>query len=130
MGEFMRRLRVLHLYIGSFFAPLLLYFALSGSWQLFHLHKHPRDQAPTAVQKILGGLSNPHVDGAMFFGDAHDDYSTLFRVFSELMAFGFILTTLLGIQMAFQYKHRRKSVTVSLILGALLPLLALFVKHG
>jgi hypothetical protein len=44
-----------HLYLGTLFAPSIIFFAFTGSLQLFSLHEsHPGDayQAPAWVQKL------------------------------------------------------------------------------
>ncbi|HWE86860.1 MAG TPA: hypothetical protein VG267_18085 [Terracidiphilus sp.] len=47
--------RQLHLYLGTFFAPSIVFFAFTGALQLFSLHEgHPGDayQPPAWVQKL------------------------------------------------------------------------------
>jgi hypothetical protein len=39
----MLKLRLVHFYLGPFFAPLILFFALSGVLQVFKLHEAYRD---------------------------------------------------------------------------------------
>jgi len=36
----MQKLRQIHLYLGCFFAPMILFFALSGVWQEFGLNRY------------------------------------------------------------------------------------------
>jgi len=38
----MQKLRSMHLYLGCFFAPLLIFFALSGIWQTLSFHNWSR----------------------------------------------------------------------------------------
>jgi hypothetical protein len=47
----MKKLRLLHLYLGCIFAPMLLYFAVSGIWQTVGIHSSADDGAtePTAA---------------------------------------------------------------------------------
>lgn len=55
--------RQLHLYLGTLFAPSIIFFAFTGSLQLFGLHEsHPGDtyQAPAWVQK-LGSIHKDQV---------------------------------------------------------------------
>lgn len=50
-----RRVRQLHLYLGIFFAPSIIFFAFSGAFQLFGLHEgHPGDsyQPPKWIAKM------------------------------------------------------------------------------
>ncbi|WEN14204.1 PepSY domain-containing protein [Rhodanobacter sp. AS-Z3] len=48
--RFLRSLRSIHLYLGVFSAPMLLFFALTGGLQVFSLHETTRgsDYAPPA----------------------------------------------------------------------------------
>jgi hypothetical protein len=115
-------MRKLHLYVGCLFAPLLIYFSLSGMWQTFRLHKHAKGTVASPMQNVLETLSGPHTDGNLGKGK---NPSLLFRIFSEIMAIGFIFTALLGIQMGLQMKRARKSVIWTVIAGALLPILFL-----
>jgi hypothetical protein len=39
----MRFLRTLHLYLGCLFAPTLIFFSVTGSWQLFNWHESTKD---------------------------------------------------------------------------------------
>lgn len=39
----MQKVRLVHFYLGVFFAPLILFFALSGALQVFKLHEAYRD---------------------------------------------------------------------------------------
>ena len=51
----LRRVRQWHLYLGTFFAPSIIFFALSGALQLFGLHEgHPGEtyQPPVWVAKL------------------------------------------------------------------------------
>jgi hypothetical protein len=54
-APFIKLARELHLYLGTLFAPAILFFAFTGSLQLFSLHEgHPGDtyQAPAWIQKL------------------------------------------------------------------------------
>lgn len=51
----LRRIRQWHLYLGTLFAPSIIFFAFTGSLQLFGLHESHRGaayQAPTWIQKL------------------------------------------------------------------------------
>jgi len=55
----MKFLRTLHLYLGCLFAPMLIFFAVSGSWQLFNWHESKKDHTYTAP-RVLTVLSDVH----------------------------------------------------------------------
>ena len=39
----MRRIARYHLYLGCFFAPLIIFYGLSGAWQTVNLHRSTKD---------------------------------------------------------------------------------------
>lgn len=54
-ATWLKRVRQLHLYLGIFFAPSIVFFALSGALQLFGLHEsHPgkKYQPPAWIEKL------------------------------------------------------------------------------
>lgn len=113
-------LRRLHLWLGCLFAPLLIYFCLSGAWQTLGWDN---GKSEDGWQRSLHHLSNPHTSQTWPEGSAKKGQSSeAFRYFAAAMALGISLTGLLGIQMA--YKSIRPWWKVSLILaaGILLPL--------
>ena len=62
MSARMKFLRTLHLFLGCLFAPMLIFFAVTGSWQLFNWHESTRDKtyiAPPALAALglLGCLA-------------------------------------------------------------------------
>lgn len=62
-------LRRLHSYIGLFIAPSVVFFAVTGSLQLFSLHEeHGNYRPPAIVEK----LSSVHKDQVFAFGDHHE----------------------------------------------------------
>ena len=62
-------MRNIHLYLGVFFAPLLMFFLISGSWQTFDLHEASKDGSykPPAIIKSLSQVHKNQrwVDGKM-----------------------------------------------------------------
>ena len=105
----MQKLRSLHLYLGCVFAPLLLFFAVSGLWQTLGWSSpwlHRLSTIHTSHQLKSGGsLTSPLLLG-----------------FVVVMAASFIVTTLLGVVMAVKFGRRRRAVYVCLALGVLIPL--------
>ena len=55
----MRLLRRLHLYLGCFFAPLLLFYVTTGWYQTVTLR---RNKVPGEAEDWLGRLRSVHVD--------------------------------------------------------------------
>ncbi len=105
----MQKLRTLHLYLGCVFAPMLLFFAVSGLWQLFGLGR----------SGILKNLSTIHTSHQ--FKDGSGWTSPWMVWFVVLMAISFIVTVLLGVMMAWKFGRNRRTVCVCLACGVICP---------
>ena len=114
----MKLLRKLHLLLGCFFTPILLFFAVTGGLQLFDFHQSRKDGSYTAPE-WLRLLSNIHIHQRWQQAAA----SNTFRWFAAAAAIGFLLTSLLGILMAFKLSKSKLTVWLCLIAGALVPIL-------
>ena len=144
-ATWIKQARQLHLYLGIFFAPSIIFFALSGSLQLFGLHEgHPGEsyQPPAWIEK-LGSihknqtLAEKHGPPSGSGGeerrpagaeqgrreeDREQSKSTLvLKWFFLAMALGLIVTTFLGIYMAFHFNRSRTLVWSLLIGGVAIP---------
>ena len=129
---YMKKVRQLHMYLGVFFAPSILFFAFSGSLQLFSLHEghHPEWIAKLASihkdQRIDAQRRGPpptrppefHPDSE----EHHESKATLvLKCFFLAMAAGLFFTTLLGLYMAFKFQRSRRLVWISLLAGVAIP---------
>jgi hypothetical protein len=116
----MKTLRTAHLYLGCLFAPLIIYFCLSGAWQLFRFNDVPKDE-PAPVRAVLHALSSPHTNSTAPFRSPKTSHSTLFSVASLFAALGMIATAVLGVLLAFQLPARRRAALLCLLAGLLVP---------
>jgi len=114
----MQRLRRLHLYLGVFFAPMLLFFAISGIWQTFRLN----DKIP-----ILKFLSAIHT-ASRYKGPGWQPVSPFLELFVVLMSAGLIFSLITGIVMAF--KFGRGPVTLACLAAGILIPLAIILIFG
>ena len=114
----MKNLRLVHLYLGSLFGPLLIVFAVSGAWQVFRFNDAKKD-----------GSYKP-AKGITLFTDIHKDavlpgvsrrQGAAMRWFVLAAAAGLATTTVLGIVMAYRISRRPALVTTLLIAGVVLP---------
>ena len=139
--SFNRQLRDVHLYLGTFFAPAILFFAFTGLLQTFSLHEsHGGYRAPLWIQtlgrihkdqtRILPPERKPEPEAAQKprptspqeprdEGNRIAIYVT--KWFVALMALGLISTTLLGLYMAFKFSPGRRLTWVLLMLETILP---------
>src|SRR4051812_16336850 len=116
----MQKLRSVHLYLGCIFAPLLLFFAISGIWQTLGFRS-----------EFLQKLSSIHTERA--WKDGSELGSSSLRMFVVVMAVSFIVTTILGVIMAIKFGRNRKAAFYCLALGVVIPgamvLFRLFAPH-
>jgi hypothetical protein len=104
----MQKLRSVHLYLGCIFAPLLLFFAISGLWQTIGFRSG-----------FLSRLSTIHTAHQLKNGSGLN--SGLLLIFVVVMAVSFIVTTILGVVMAVKFGRSRKAAIYCLALGVVIP---------
>ncbi len=124
-----RAMRRAHLYLGCFFAPLLLFFILSGWYQTVN-----PDRLKTAAdaETFLQKIRTVHVD-QIYPGESEFDHPSSPKLFQRLvvvMSVAATVTMLLGVVLAFKVSRRTWPVWVSLGLGMLVPVLALWLGQG
>jgi len=112
----MQSLRRVHLYLGCFFAPLLVFFAGSGLWQLQRAH-HPRTRSEDKVS-ALAVLSTLHT-GRPLKNNVTLTSAPLTGL-ASLAALSLVLNVLLGIVLAFRFGHGRPAFWC-LFAGAAVP---------
>ena len=120
----MKLLRQLHLYLGALFAPLLIFFAATGAWQLFGLHQDAKDgsyRAPAVLSALAAVHKHSHLPGTP------SKAATPLRWFSLAAAIGLVATTALGIAMAFRFTASWSRVALCLTAGTLAPAALLWI---
>jgi hypothetical protein len=110
----MQILRRIHLYLGCFFAPMLLFFTVSGIWQTYGWN----DDVP-----VLKMLSTIHKNDSLKHGLSLN--SPALALFVTAMAVGLLLSIISGIIMAFKLGRTRVTL-YSLAAGIVIPLLLIF----
>ena len=120
-------MRNIHLYLGVFFAPRLMFFLISGCWQTFNLHEASKDGSykPPAIIK---SFSQVHKDQRWVDGKMIPPSSVPFRWLIVLMSIGLLVTTILGILMAFKYT-KEWIVWACLSLGIIIPVVLLWMAR-
>ncbi len=116
-------LRKLHLYLGCIFAPVLIFFACTGGLQLYNLHESSKDGSYRAP-KLLAAMGQIHKNQNLP-RDPRGSGKAL-KVFMVAAATGLLLTTLLGVFMAFRLSRSARPVLACLTAGVALPLAMLF----
>jgi hypothetical protein len=141
----MRRLRQLHNLLGAFFAPAIIFFAVSGALQTFSLHEN-HDGGPYRPPAWIVAMASIHKDQTLPepnpTEDAHDRAkgeapehhhpedarSPLpLKIFVLLLAIGLATTAIMGLVIALRNRATRRSTLIMVALGTLLPVALLFV---
>ena len=126
----MKWIRKIHLYLGCLFAPMLIFFCMSGAWQLFGFH-HTNKKALVVPD---GSYVPP--DWMVLLSSAHKGFygisnhsSTAFRWFALALALGMVVTAILGLIMAYRQSRNRLIVIVVTLVGLMLPILFMWLAR-
>jgi len=138
----LRQLRLLHFYLGLFFAPMLLLFAVSGALQVYRLNEEKgygglppvwmtwiaaihKNQAPPRA-KPSQPSAKPAAAPAPRAARAKPGMGVaLLKLFAVLLAVGLALSTVLGTLIALGTRSMRRPGIILLIAGTILPILFL-----
>jgi hypothetical protein len=131
-------LRQVHVYVAALIAPSVLFFALTGSLQLFGLHEAHGAYRPLPVVEKLGMLHKDQVfaakpqrpeppasakRAAAPKPDAPAKPAVgLLKAFFLLVAAGLVVTTGLGLWMGLSYNKNKGVVLALVVVGAIIPL--------
>lgn len=149
----LKNVRLTHHYIGVFFAPTILFFAITGGLQMFGLHETSRGSSyvPPA---LLVRLSQLHKKGTLAVPASKLLPSTLpksvpikpesgkedppkppspatirsplpMKIFFAATALALVLSTCTGLFMAWRYARSKPIVSLVFVAGIVCPLLAL-----
>jgi hypothetical protein len=117
-------LRTLHLFLGCLFAPMLIFFAVSGSWQLFNWHESKKDKTYTAPP-ALAAMSFVHKDAHI--PGTPGRKPTPLRYFMLAAAAGLVATSAIGVVMAYRFSRRPILATICLLAGIAGPAALLWI---
>jgi hypothetical protein len=118
-------IRRAHLYLGCFFAPMLVFFSVSGIWQVYGIQWADQNA-------FLRLLSTIHMGHNLHSKDPHPFTLTspYLELFVVIMAASLILNIVLGVVMAFRF-GRGTLALLSLAGGILVPVvLILLFAHN
>ena len=119
----MKFLRRAHLYLGCFFAPLLLFYVATGWYQTVN---PDRRKGVSDSLDLVSRLNRVHVE-QHYPTEGAAGYSTYaFRFLVVVMSVALITTLSLGIILAFRTSRNKWPVWLSLVLGILLPVVLLW----
>ena len=128
--------RRLHAYFSVFIAPSLLFFAITGSLQIYRLHEAHDAYRPAPIIERLAAVHKDQVyeqphhrpPPAAKREEPHKDPPPALGVqalkaFFAVVAAGLVLTTLLGLWMALRYTRRTWTCCGLFAAGMVVPLL-------
>jgi hypothetical protein len=142
----MRRIRQLHLYIGVFFLPAILFFAISGGLQAFRLQQasgwdgapppawmawmgsvHIDQTVPRAEPPKPPATAKPPADPAKEAAKAaeraaRNRAALPMKIFTATLAAALALSTLLGGAIALNSRATRRTAVLMLLAGSAVPL--------
>jgi len=133
-----RRLRRIHLWLGTFFAPSIIFFALSGSIQAVGFQDRSAGYAPPAW---IAFIANVHKHGALLHPAAHvpavkdarpkaasgkkPSFPNPFSLFAMVLGILLAAASALGVWIAFLNRRERRVTGVLLAAGLVVPIILL-----
>jgi hypothetical protein len=119
----MLKLRRLHLYLGVFFAPMLLFFIVTGWYQTAF---QDRRKSVFEANAVMDRLRAVHADQTFPVASANSYSTVAFKWLIYLMSAALIITLVLGLVLAFRTMKAKWLVWLMLGLGLLAPVLCLW----
>jgi hypothetical protein len=154
---FLKYIRLIHLYLGVFIAPALVFFAFTGALQTFSLHETTRGSSykPPAWIVTLGQLHKkqttvipvrrvppPEKADAPADKPQHGSaaptppapvtpkpHSLPLKIFFLIVSVGLFTSTITGLYMSYKYLRNRHLVTAVLIAGTIIPIGLALISH-
>ena len=151
----LKSVRLIHRYIGLFFSPMILFFAITGGLQMFGLHETSRGSS-YIPPNILMHLSQLHKKGTLYLpprkvtppnsaksNEAKPDGPKLetpkptqappppnslpLKIFFAAAALALAVSTCTGLIMGWKYARRKSIVLLTLWAGVVVPAILFFV---
>ena len=123
----MKRLRRWHLYLGCFFAPLLVFYVATGWYQTV---TGDRSKGIGEADDLVSRLVSVHVDQIFPLAASSSFRPAGFRVLVVLMSVALLFSVATGLVLAFQAVRPRWIVWLLLILGIVIPVATLWLGQG
>jgi hypothetical protein len=121
----MKLLRKLHLFLGVFFTPLLVFFVATGWYQTL---EPERLKTPGDAETLLQKLRVVHTD-MIYPGDrefSRPSSPKLFQGIVGAMSAAVLVTTALGVYLAFRTVRGTSWVVLCLVAGLVVPVVLLW----
>lgn len=127
MGIRLSWVRKIHTFLGTFFAPLLLMFVLTGWWQTVGAGDKDDDGGGTFTL-LMGKLSRVHTD-SYWPPQADDSHSDAwFKALVIALCVALTVSIVSGLFLAWKSSRKKWPLFLALALGVLIPVLLLGLK--
>lgn len=123
----LKALRRLHLYLGVFFTPLLVFFIVSGWYQTAN---PDRRKGPDEARAFWDRLRSVHAEQILPSAQVEEYSPKLMRWFVYAMSAALLVTILLGVVLAVKTLRARWLVWLMLLLGVAIPVLLLWLGQS
>jgi hypothetical protein len=154
---FLKWMRSIHLYLGVFITPALLFFAFTGALQTFSLHEttrgssykppawiatlaqiHKKQNMAVPARKLqpIAPQTTPSASSAdkasksqppALSSTPRSSHPLPLKIFFLLVAIGLFLSTLTGLYMSYRFVRNKRLITATLAAGTVLPLALLLI---
>jgi hypothetical protein len=129
--------RKLHLWLGTLFAPSIIFFAVSGAFQLLGLHegegatafvsKLAQVHKDQTIDELPHKAPRPPVNAKEAAPPREGPHrSMVLMIYFLAMAIGLVFSSCIGIYLAFAYKRGRAVIIGLLAAGTIVPIVGLF----
>ena len=129
-------IRKTHLYLGCFFAPLIILFALSGFFIVNNLDRSTKDGSYVAPEFVKYTTRLHKYISRCNFRKTTNYEATLnskelqencyiFKYSVIAMSIGLIITILMGLFLAFKYSRNKLLISISIFTGCAIPTIIL-----
>ena len=118
-GKLMLWARRTHLYLGVFFAPLLLMFIITGWWQTM-VSSDDQEKDGGFLHELAKKFSNVHTSAEWPRAGRHD-YLWAMKWFIVALCVALICSILLGLFLSWQTTKPKWKVILAFVLGIVIP---------
>lgn len=124
----MKSLRQIHMYVGCGFAPLLVFFIVTGLLQTFDLHERRKDGYQPPAWASSG--ASVHMHQRLPVENRNNAPSrTPMRILIAITCVGLLTTVSLGLVLAWRMVKDRRGVLIAIASGIVIPITALILQQ-
>ncbi len=119
-GKWLLWARKTHLFLGVFYAPLLLMFIITGWWQTAASDEEKERQGGY-MHTLMQKFSSVHTDDYYPHAGAGGHSHLPGKILVVTMSLSLIISILLGLVLAWQMTKKKSLVVIAFVLGIVVP---------